>query len=104
MSGELRATGHTERPVRPRVSVVLPRALLRLFPDAVAELDVEAATVGETIDALEARWPGMRDRLCDSTPRIRRHINVFVSGQRARIDTPLSDGDRVFILTAISGG
>ena len=35
------------------------------------------------IDALDARWPGMRDRLCDSTPAIRRHINVFVDGERA---------------------
>lgn len=104
MSGELRAAGDPERGARVRVSVVLPRALLRLFPDAVAEFDVEAATVGELIDALEARWPGMRDRLCDSTPRVRRHINVFVSGTRATIDTPLAEGDRVFILTAISGG
>lgn len=104
MSGELRATGTPARATRARVCAVLPRALLRLFPDAVAEVDVEAATVGELIDALETRWPGMRDRLCDSTPRVRRHINVFVSGERATIATPLAEGDRVFILTAISGG
>ncbi|MEA2742004.1 MAG: sulfur-carrier protein, partial [Acetobacteraceae bacterium] len=30
------------------------------------------------IEALNARWPGMQDRLCDSTPRVRRHINIFV--------------------------
>ena len=40
-------------------------------------------TVDEVIDALDARWPGMRDRLCDSTPAMRRHINVFVDGKRA---------------------
>lgn len=89
---------------KPRVSVVLPRALLRLFPDAACELEVEAATVDEMIGALEARWPGMRDRLCDSTPRIRRHIAVFLDGVRVRIDARLKPGDRVHVLTAISGG
>lgn len=86
------------------VSVLLPRALLALFPDAVREVEITARTVGEVIAALDARWPGMRDRLCDSTPRVRRHINIFVAGQRAKLDTPLRDGDRVYVLTAISGG
>lgn len=88
----------------PKVCLVLPRALLALFPDAEREVEVSAETVGDAIAALDARWPGMRDRLCDSTPRIRRHINVVVDGQRARIDTALKDGDRVHVLTAISGG
>ena len=88
----------------PRVTVVLPRALLSLFPDAPRELDVEARTVQEMIAGLDARWPGMRDRLCDSTPAVRRHINVFVEGRRAKLVTPLSDGLKVYVLTAISGG
>lgn len=46
------------------------------------------------LDALDARWPGMRDRLCDSTPAIRRHLNVFVDGRRARLDTPLPPARR----------
>jgi molybdopterin converting factor small subunit len=86
------------------VSVVLPRALIDLFPGAPREVDIPAATVGDVVAALEARWPGMRDRLCDSTPRVRRHINVFVAGRRAGLDTTLSDGERIYILTAISGG
>ena len=56
------------------------------------------------IDELDARWPGMRDRLCDSTPAIRRHINIFIDGERARLDTRIKPGTEVFILTAISGG
>jgi hypothetical protein len=35
---------------------------------------------------------------------IRRHINVFVEGKRARLDTRLAQGADVFIVTAISGG
>jgi molybdopterin converting factor small subunit len=46
----------------------------------------------------------MRDRLCDSAPAIRRHINVFVDGKRSKLNTPLRPGADVFILTAVSGG
>jgi sulfur-carrier protein len=86
------------------VTVKLAGALLFLFPDAPSRVEVEATTVGEMIDALDAGWPGMRDRICDSTPAIRRHMNVFVDGERARLDTPLAPGSEVFVLTAISGG
>ena len=88
----------------PTVVVTLPAALVRLFPGAVRRLEVPAATVGEMVDALDARWPGMRDRLCDSRPSIRRHINVFVEGRRATLDTSLAPGAEVTVLTAISGG
>ncbi len=88
----------------PPVVVLLPAILVRLFPSSVREVNVTAATVREAIDALDARWPGMRDRICDSTPRIRRHINVFVAGERATLETPLVPGAEVIILTAISGG
>lgn len=87
-----------------RVSVLLPRALLDLYPEAQREVAVSAETVRAMIDVLDRRWPGIRDRLCDSTPRVRRHINIFVEGQRASLDTALRDGGKVYVLTAISGG
>jgi sulfur-carrier protein len=84
--------------------VRLPAHLVRLFPDGQTYLELHAATVRELMDALERRWPGMRDRLCDERPAVRRHINVFVDGRRARLDTPLRPGADVFVFTAISGG
>jgi sulfur-carrier protein len=90
--------------VSPRVVVTLPANLMRLFPGAVRRLELPASTVGEMIDALDVRWPGMRDRLCDSKPAIRRHINVFVEGRRATLETPLAPGAEITVLTAISGG
>ncbi|HZA67731.1 MAG TPA: MoaD/ThiS family protein [Geminicoccaceae bacterium] len=88
----------------PPVVVSLPAALVRLFPGSVRRVEVVASTVGEVIDALDARWPGMRDRLCDSRPAIRRHINVFVEGRRTTLDTRLVPGAEVTVITAISGG
>ena len=84
--------------------VLLPSVLTNLFPGSPSCLDLEAATVAELINVLDARWPGMRDRLCDSTPGIRRHINIFVAERRAGLDTKLPRDAEVIILTAISGG
>jgi molybdopterin converting factor small subunit len=89
---------------RPGVVVSLPAALLGLFPAAPRQVAMEAASVGEAIDGLDARFPGMRDRLCDSRPAIRRHIHVYVAGERATLATRLDPGDEVLVLTAISGG
>ena len=88
----------------PTVVVILAPALVKLFPGSVRRVELSASTVGDVIDALDSRWPGMRDRLCDSTPRIRRHINVFVEGERATLKTRPAPGAEVFVLTAISGG
>jgi molybdopterin synthase sulfur carrier subunit len=88
----------------PPIIVRLPEILAILFPSAERRLELIVETVDEMIDELDARWPGMRDRICDSTPAIRRHINIFVEGKRATLETRLSPGTEVFILTAISGG
>lgn len=84
--------------------MVLAPALLRLFPEAERRVEVKASTVDEMMTQLDSRWPGMRDRLCDSRPAVRRHINVFVNGERASLDTRLAPGAEVWVLTAISGG
>jgi len=86
------------------VTVRLPDVLLALFPRAERQVTVTAATVADAIAALNARWPGMRDRLCDSTPAIRGGVNVFVGGKRATLRTPLRPGTEIIILTAIRGG
>ena len=86
------------------VVVHLPGALLRLFPGAEGRVELTAASVSEVLDGLDQRWPGMRARLCDETPALRRHISVFLDGDRVRLDTKLSPGAEVYVLTAISGG
>ena len=86
------------------VTVKLPAALVQLFPGAERQAELAAGNVSEMIDGLDALWPGMRDRICDSTPAIRRHMNVFVGGRRATLATRLEPGTEVFVLTAVSGG
>jgi uncharacterized protein YdeI (YjbR/CyaY-like superfamily)/molybdopterin converting factor small subunit len=85
-------------------AVHLPRSLAALFPDAPRRLEVEADDVAALIRALDARYPGMWDRLCAPGPVIREHINVFVDGTRAGIQDPLSGESVVHIIPAVSGG
>jgi molybdopterin converting factor small subunit len=82
----------------------LPPTLPRLFPDLPRRLDVDASTVLDAVDHLDQRWPGLRDRLCEPGPALRRHINVYVEGERAGLDTALEPRSRVDIVAAISGG
>ncbi len=86
------------------VQVRLPGVLVDLFPGSVRRLDLHVATVNEMIDALDERWPGMGDRIRNSRPSVRKHINIFVDGERATLKTRLPPGAEVFVLTAISGG
>jgi sulfur-carrier protein len=88
----------------PTVTVLLPAALVRMFPGSERRVEVPGATVAEAVDALNRRWPGMRDRICDSRPAIRQHINVFVAGERATLATRLTPGCEMIVMTAISGG
>ena len=82
----------------------LPVTLPTVFADLPRRLDVEAATVNEAIDRLDERWPGIRDRLCEPGPALRRHVNVYVDRERAGLETALAAGSRVDVISAISGG
>jgi len=84
--------------------VHLPPTLPRIFPDLPRRLDLDAATVLDAIDGLDQRWPGMRDRLCEPGPSLRRHINVYVDRERADLATALRGDSRLDIIAAISGG
>ncbi len=84
--------------------VHLPTTLTPLFPGLSRHVDVGAATVLEAIDELEARWPGLRDRLVAEGPALRSHIHVYVDKERAGLDAPLDPRSRVDVVAAISGG
>jgi molybdopterin converting factor small subunit len=82
----------------------LPPTLPPLFDELPRRLDVDASTVDEAIDRLDERWPGLRDRLCEPGPALRRHINVYVDRERAGLETPIGSRSRVDVIAAISGG
>jgi molybdopterin synthase sulfur carrier subunit len=82
----------------------LPATIPPLFRDLPRRLEIDAATVGEAIERLDERWPGLRDRLCEPGPVLRTHINVYVDRKRAGLETGLGERSRVDVIAAISGG
>ena len=85
-------------------TVLLPRSLLALFPGAERRHQADGVDVDTIITALEARIPGLRDRLVESGPRLRPHINVFVAGVPGDLTTPVGASDTVHVIPAVSGG
>ena len=72
---------------------------------AVAAVDVEAATLGEALAALEARHPELAPRVvCDG--RLAPHWRASLRGDRFVEDpaTALEDGDTILLVSALAGG
>ena len=62
------------------------------------------SSVGEVLKALEAEHPRTIGWVLDERGSIRRHVNVFVNGERTREDAPLAADDIVHVLPSITGG
>lgn len=89
------------------VQVLIPTPLQK-FTNDEATASLEAASVDALIDALDARYPGIKGRLCDESGKLRRFLNLYVNSEDIRFldnqQTPLSDGDEVSIVPAVAGG
>lgn len=97
----------TDRPDdhRPRKVVVhLPRSLVALFPGAPRRVEARPGTVADVIGEVDATVPGLRNRLVDAGPVLRRHINVYVAGELATLETIVPEGAEVHVIPAVSGG
>lgn len=85
----------------------IPTPLRKLTQDEEV-VEVQAATVGGAIEEMQARFPGIQERLLDEAGNIRRFVNVYVNEEDIRFlqnkQTPLKDGDEVSIIPAIAGG
>ena len=70
-----------------------------------SHVDAAGATLGEVLEALERRYPGIRFRMIDEQDRMRPHMRFFVNGMQVReLTHPLAPGDAVQIVQALSGG
>jgi molybdopterin synthase sulfur carrier subunit len=85
-------------------TVLLPRSLLALFPGAERRHEIDGQSVSALLDRLDLTIPGLRDRLIESGPRLRPHINVFVDGAPADLATAVSPNSVVHVIPAVSGG
>jgi len=86
------------------MAVVRLRAPLSELAGGMREVELDGATVGEVLRALEREHPAVAGWILDERGQIREHINVFVNREYGREETAVGPDDRLHVLPAISGG
>jgi sulfur-carrier protein len=65
-------------------------------------------TVGDLLDDLEARYPGLKRGVVDDGGGLHRFVNVYVNDEDVRylgaLEAKVGEGDTVSILPAVAGG
>jgi len=88
-----------------RVRVPTP---LRKYTQGADEVNADGVNIKSLVDDLEKNYPGIKERICDETGKVRRFVNVYVNGDDIRflqnLDTALKEGDNISIVPAIAGG
>lgn len=78
---------------------------LRSYTEQAAAVEAEGSSVAEVLVDLDRRFPGLRFRVVDEQGRLRPHMRVFVNDENVRdLGTPLTPGDELTLMQALSGG
>lgn len=89
------------------IEVHLARGL-RAHVEAPALVAVSGDSAREAVDELIRLHPALGKFVLDDARRLRRHVNIFINDEqiadRERLSDPITDGDRIHILPAVSGG
>ncbi len=89
------------------VEVKIP-TVFRKFTDQRASVEVEPGSIGEVIQRLDERYPGLRNQLLTGEGELHRFVNVYVNDEDVRyldkLDTKASEGDTVALLPSVAGG
>ena len=84
--------------------VIVPTQL-RSYTGGRADVAAEGATLAELFVDLDRQFPGFRFRVIDEQDRIRRHVIVFVDGERQDdLSAAVPTAAEVQIVGALSGG
>lgn len=89
------------------ITIEIPTAFRR-FTEGAPRVDSGAATVGEALDELTARFPALSRHVRDEQGQIRQFLNVYLNEEDIRFiggeASALKDGDRVLLVPSIAGG
>jgi MoaD family protein len=89
------------------VRVRIPSAL-RSHTGGETQVELEATTVEQALQDLEERFPALILLLRDEGGALRPRVSIYVNDEHVRyrqgLQTPLHDGDQVFVMPTIMGG
>jgi sulfur-carrier protein len=82
---------------------------LRDWTNGASRVELDSGPdVLSVVRKLDARFPGLGQRIVDDQEKIRPHVNVFVNLENSRElgkeKARVKDGDTVHILPSVSGG
>ncbi len=86
------------------MAVVRLRPPLRELAGGQREVELAGQTVGDVLRRLETEHPKLAGWVLDDQGKVRRHVAVFLGGERVEGDAGVSDADRLEIIGAVSGG
>ncbi|MFH1901577.1 MAG: MoaD/ThiS family protein, partial [Candidatus Omnitrophota bacterium] len=65
------------------INVRVPAPLQKLTKNQ-AEIQANGTNIKELIDDLEKNFPGIKERICDETGKVRKFINIYVNEEDVR--------------------
>jgi hypothetical protein len=82
------------------------------FVNYKKEIEIEAKTIGESINSLVEKYPDIKRTLLDNTGKISRSHQLFQNGVQLKMPEdgtellarPIGQNDVLYVLTAITGG
>lgn len=88
-------------------TIKLP-SVLRANANGERAIEVEAGTIGDAVQALVGRHPGLAEQLLTPEGELHRFVNVYLNGRDVRylegLATPIAERDEIRLLPAIAGG
>ena len=86
------------------MATVKLRAPLKDLAGGNGEIAIDGASVGEVLRELERLYPKITGWVLDEHGRVRRHVNVFVDGERVGEDASVAPTATMHVLPSITGG
>jgi molybdopterin converting factor small subunit len=87
--------------------IVQVRGILLRFTNYQNEIEIHGGTVREGLSALIERYPNLSEVLMDREGSVRPTHLIALNGEQISVDEldrPVTEDDRVDIVTAVSGG
>ena len=86
---------------------VMLHPYLRTLANGQKVVKTEGNTVGECIDELDNKFPGMKKLLCNEQGKLHSFYDIYVNSENfypEELDKPVKDGDKLIIVSVVAGG
>ena len=80
---------------------------LRSYADGLEVIETEGNTVGDCLDDLIAKYPGLKEKLFDAKGKLRNIIEVYLNMESTYPDElkkKVKPGDEIYLTILLAGG